>query len=151
MRNAVPCSLGVIGYSSVRERISKLSSWISTPIGERLSSLTVPVTRIVDSWVTFSISAQASSDTSLRPATAWTVPPAQRTWRKAILPLDRLLSSQPERTTRLPMFRVSSRMDETGVGSLIGTRIVSYRTAIALSLLPLLAVAASAVLFFVWQ
>ena len=93
----MPCSFGVIGIV-LRSRCEDLEAArrrISTPPGARLSSLTTPVTRTVDSWVTRSMSAQSSSETSLRPATACTVPPVARTWRKAILPLERLLSIHP--------------------------------------------------------
>src|ERR1700712_4809705 len=114
MRNAVPCSLGVIGYSGVRYVSSNPEHWISTPLGARLSSLTTPVTLTVDSWVVRSISSQSASETSLRPATACTTPPVRRTWRKAILPLERLLSIQPRSSTVWPMLRESSRRVVTG-------------------------------------
>ena len=53
-------------------------------------------------------------------ATACTVPPVTRTWRKAILPLERLLSIHPESSTSWPIWRDSSRIEVTGTGSLMG-------------------------------
>ena len=90
MRNAVPCSLGEIGYSRVGAATTSIPRrWSSTPIGDRLSSRTIPWTTIEVSWASLSAARNSSSPRSDRDPTPWTIPVPSRTWRKWIFPDER--------------------------------------------------------------
>ena len=90
-RNDGPCSLGVIGKSTLAPTTSRSRSPSSTPLGERLSSRTTPVTRIEDSCVVAAQRAKTSSGSSAFTATHWTVPLPSRTSRNSSFPLERRL------------------------------------------------------------
>ena len=79
-------------YPFVRlHNVSALYGVNSTPLGERLSSRTVPRTRTALSWVTAAQRAKVSSGSSDFTATHCTVPLPSRTCKNSIFPLDRRL------------------------------------------------------------
>ena len=80
----------------------------STPPGERGSSRTTPVTATLASWVSAPKAAQAASATSFLDRTPCTVPVPSRSTRNAILPLDRVVTTQPRTVTVSPTCARSS-------------------------------------------
>jgi hypothetical protein len=106
----VPCSFGLIGKSTLGCIGCSSVTCSSTPDGERESSRTVPTSVTLASWVSVRNPAHVSSDTSRLATTPCTVPEPSRTTRKAILPLERVVTTQPRRVTDSPMWRGSSLM-----------------------------------------
>jgi hypothetical protein len=90
-RNALPCSLGVIGNSPAICTTSKPCIDISWPPGARASARTGPQTRMDDSCVSFSSSANRSGPISGLKATTCMIPVPSRSIRKKSLPPDRAL------------------------------------------------------------
>ncbi len=74
----------------------------STPPGERGSSRTVPVSATLASWVSAPNALQASSGTSFLDRTPCTLPVPSRSTTNAILPLDRVVTTQPRTVTVSP-------------------------------------------------
>ena len=104
----MPCSLGVIGYSSAMCTSSASSRTISKPEGARASAFTVPCTMSEDSCVKRPTDSHTLSLTSCFETTACTRPVPSLTCRKASLPLERWLYSQPRMLTVSPSWAAKS-------------------------------------------
>ena len=111
-RNDVPCSLGVIGKSTLGPRISSPLACISNPPGARGSARTTPVTATEVSWVRAWNRSHDSGATSFFARTTCRYPLPSRTTMKAILPLERVVLTQPRTVTVSPTWRPSSAMVE---------------------------------------
>ena len=102
IKKDVPCSLGVIGYSSATWCTFTLVTPISYPPTERGSSFTNPVTETDDSWVSVCSKSKISSSTSPFTTTHWAIPLPSRRIRNHTFPIARLLYTQPSRVTSSP-------------------------------------------------
>ena len=80
----------------------------SNPPGERGSSRTTPVTATLVSWVSAPERRPGASGTSFLDRTPCTVPVPSRSTRNAILPLDRVVTTQPRTVTVSPTCARSS-------------------------------------------
>jgi len=103
IRKVLPWSLGVIGYGSAICIILNPVTLSSYPPGARASSFTVPVTSSEDSWVRPAASSKSSSPTTAFSMMHWMIPVPSRIWRKMIFPLERMLYTQPLRSTSWPV------------------------------------------------
>ncbi|MNS54216.1 hypothetical protein D3C72_869980 [compost metagenome] len=103
IRKSTPCSLWEMGYSVVTTSTGSTPVPVSSkPPGARSSARTMPVNRNEDSWVRLEAASQMASSTSFFTTTACTTPVPSRMIRNWILPLERLLYSQPWRVTSWP-------------------------------------------------
>ena len=91
----MPCSLGVIGKSTLGPRILTSDAVSSTPPGARASARTMPATSSDVSWVSRPNASHAASGRSFFDSTTCRYPVPSRSITNPILPDERVVITQP--------------------------------------------------------